>query len=135
PAIGEGFHAGRYTQAPRARLAARRQAMAARAWVWSLAVGAGARAAQRRVGDLAPGTAAAIYQAARGQRVEGALVGRAALRLPQHVAIPVQLQRAQLVHDDAGRAGHGARGVDVFDAQQPAPAMRAGVEPAGQGGY
>ncbi|KAG1247480.1 hypothetical protein G6F68_014182 [Rhizopus microsporus] len=93
------------------------------------------RAAQRRIGDFAPGAAAAVEQAARGQRVEGGLVSGVALRLPHDVAVPVQAQRVQLRHDGVGGARDGAGGVHVFHAQQPTPAVGARIQPTGQGSH
>ena len=69
------------------------------------------------------------------KRSSGLRVVRAALRLPQRRRVGLEAERGQLVHDQPFDAGHRARAVDILEAQQPAAAVRARVEPAGQRGH
>ena len=74
----------------------------------------------------------AVRAAARRARA-----GRAAprVRLPTRVSSGTQPTGCELREDELVGAGHAARRVDVLDAHQPAAAVRAGVEPAGQRGH
>jgi hypothetical protein len=85
--------------------------------------------------DLAPAAAAGVGQAGGQQLVQRRLVGRAAGGLPQRRRVGHQAQRGQLAQDHLAPAGQAARGVDVLNAHQPAAALGAGVQPAGQRGH
>ncbi len=50
-----------------------------------------------------------------------------------HLAIPGEAEGFERAEDGVGAAGDDARGVQVFHAQQPPPAVMAGVEVTAQG--
>jgi hypothetical protein len=73
-------------------------------------------------------------QVAGQQHVQRGLVGLAARALPEDRAIVGQAERGQRLQLRLGGAGHGARRIDVFDAQPPQAAVMAGEQPAAEGG-
>jgi hypothetical protein len=95
---------------------------------------AGLDAAQRGVGrgDVGPGAGAGVGLARCGQVVQRLLVQRATLALQHRRLVGQQATGGQLLQDQFGGAGHTARRVHVFDAHQPAAAVCAGVQPAGE---
>ena len=68
------------------------------------------------------------------QYFQRGLVGLAARALPEHRAIVGQAERRQCLELRIRCTGHGARRVDVFDAQPPQAAVVAGEQPAAEGG-
>ena len=90
--------------------------------------------AQRRLGqgDVFAGARAGVGQALIHQPRQGGFVEMAALGLPGGRFVGHQAAIGQLLQDALVGAGHAARGVHVFDAHQPAAALRAHVQPAGQ---
>lgn len=97
-----------------------RQAVAAGAGVAPRTV-----AGERRIRHLAPRTGAGKGVAGRFQLLQRGAVGIVAAALPDDLAIPFEAEARQRGDDAFGRAGHGARRIDVLDPQQPAPAVAA----------
>ena len=83
---------------------------------------------------LAAGAGAGEYRALRLEAIERGGIGVVALRLDQHVVVPVQSIGFQLAQDGVGCAGLATRAVEIFHAHQPAPANRTGIEKAGHRG-
>ncbi len=106
-----------------------RQAIAAGAGVDDLAF-----IVARRLRELAAGAGTGKDRALRLQRIQRGGIGLVALRLNQHLAVPMQAIRLQLAQDRVGRAGLATRAVEIFHPHQPLPAGGAGVEPARQRG-
>ena len=77
--------------------------------------------------------AAGVGPAFGDERVEGCLIRRAALRLPHDGCVRHKAALGELLEDVLVCTRHAARCVYVFYAHQPLPAMRARIEPAGEG--
>ncbi len=87
----------------------------------------------QQAGDVGAGAGAAIGLTLGDEVLQRLGIARAALALPHRRRIGQQAAGGQLLQDELVGAGHAARAVDVFDAHQPGAAMRAGVQPGGQG--
>jgi len=85
----------------------------------------------------APIVAAGQAALAAGHTRYTAARGLPALReaMVHHLAVPVQAVALEGAQDRIAGAGHLARRVGVFHAQQPAAIDGAGVQPRGQGGH
>jgi hypothetical protein len=86
------------------------------------------REPERRIGDLAARATAPIR--ARLQLLQRRFIARAAQALIKDRSIPGEPEALEDAQDVVGRAGLCARRVEVLDAQEPASARRARVEPA-----
>src|SRR5580700_4358565 len=56
---------------------------------------------------------------------------RAAFRLANYRSVPFEAEQLQSTQNGGGRTANLSRLIEILDAQEPAPAMRAGVEIAG----
>ena len=125
--------ARRHAQPPGARRAPLGQTVAAGARIDEFAVtGHGLPGALLRVRDLPARAAAGIGESACDQGIERRGVTRAACRLEHRLAVGVQAEAGERVEDGRGRARLLARRIDVLDAQQPASAVCARIEPGGE---
>ena len=84
-------------------------------------------AAQRRVGDFTPATGAGIGEAACAQLGECRGIDFAARALRDDFAVGVHAAGGERGADVLAGTGHAARRVEVFDTQQPATAVMAGI--------
>lgn len=84
-------------------------------------------------GELAARALAGIEIALVTQAIQDGLVAFAACALSQHRAIPVQAVSLQAAQDVVDGTGLFAWGVYVFDAQEPEPALMAGIDMAAEG--
>jgi hypothetical protein len=66
-----------------------------------------------------------------GQRLA---VGFVPLRLPEHLAVPVQTVVVKLAQDGVGGPGDFARRVDIFNTNAPDTLVRAGLQVAAERG-
>ncbi len=132
PADGDGRGVAAHAQAPGAGGPAV-QPRAAGAGVDELLV-APMRPPRRcqRALDVATRAAARIGVARGDQTRERCLIVRASLGLPHRRIVGNQAQRLELPQDFTIGARHAAGRVDILDADEPARAMRARVEPARQ---
>ena len=85
---------------------------------------------QQRVGNLFARAAAWIDQAGGLQLLQGFLIARNTVALPDGWLVCVHAEMLEGRQNLLGRAWDGARPVDVFNAYQPRAAMRARVQPA-----
>ncbi len=95
--------------------------------------GSGRRRSRPRRGS-ARGASAVIAQPLLAQPRQRLAVGFVPLRLPQHVAIPVQTVVVKLAQDGIGGAGDFARRVDIFNTNTPDTLVRAGLQVAAERG-
>ncbi len=86
------------------------------------------------VGQLAAAAMAGKRGAFVEQALQGALVEGVALALAHDRAVAGEAKRGQGGQLLVDGTGHGARGVDVFDAHPPLPAGVPGEQPAAQRG-
>lgn len=84
--------------------------------------------------DPRAGASAVIAQPLLAQPRQRLAVGFVPLRLPQHVAIPVQTVVVKLAQDGIGGAGDFARRVDIFNTNTPDTLVRAGLQVAAERG-
>ena len=54
--------------------------------------------------------------------------------LPERCVVPLETVGIEGAHDEVVRAWLFARGVEILDSQQPAPARRPGIEKTGEAG-
>ena len=109
------------------------QAVAAGAGVDQLAMTrARMPSGRQRQRDVLPRAAAGVGAALSDELLQRSLVERAAGRLVQRRFVRPQAAGGQLRHDGGVGTGHATRHVHVFDAQQPASAVRPRVQPTGQ---
>ena len=88
---------------------------------------------QDGIGDLPACASAWIHEIRAAQGFESCLIGGKAPGLDHDFVVPVHAKGCQLLQDDAGGAGYVTGGVEIFDAQQPAPAACPGVKIARDG--
>ena len=136
-AIGEADARGAGADAQRRRAAA--GALAALLGLGELEAGAGVGAlGQRPVGggarraDLGARAEALVEVARVAQAVDRVLVGLGARGLPDHVAVPVEADRAEVVQLPLGRAGLHPPLVEVLHPHEEAGAGAAGRQPREQ---
>ncbi len=82
---------------------------------------------------IAAGTRTGVSKFGIDQALQGLLIGGAALRLPPRGLIAVQPDVGELLQYAVAGLATASCGVDVFHAYQPAPAVRARIQPAGKG--
>jgi len=82
--------------------------------------------------DILTRTAAGVGVALRYELLQRCLIKRATCRLVQQRFVRLQPAGGQLRENGLVCTGHTTRRVHVFHANQPAPAVRARVQPTGQ---
>ena len=85
-----------------------------------------------RGADVCTGAEAWVHQPPFPQPPQRLLVCIQPLRLVDRVAIPVQTEPRQIVHNPTVRILDHARGVDVLDAQQHTPSRGTRAQPGGE---
>ncbi len=76
--------------------------------------------------NLPSGAGAVENQPLLPQAADRGLVAFAATALPDDFAVPVQTEMVQRAHDLVGGTGNNARGIEILDTEQPAPALPPG---------
>lgn len=93
-------------------------------------------AASARIGGVADffsGAGAGESVALGDELVERGLVGGAASALVEDSAVPMEAECFECVENGIGGARYAARGVDIFQADEPLALVRVGIEVTGHG--
>lgn len=84
--------------------------------------------------DAAAGAGAVIAEPLALQQIQRGAIGVVTLGLIDDLAVPVETIMFQRGQDASGGAGDFTRRVDIFDANQPLPALGASLKVASQSG-
>jgi len=79
-------------------------------------------------GDFGPGAATGIGVTTLKEPLKCRGIGNAAAALPQDLAIPLKTENLKGAEHIIGNSGDHPRGIQIFDAQQPAPPALSGQQ-------
>ncbi len=124
-AVVTADHGVRYPQAPGAGFSSGRQAATTGAGINPAAID---RKGACRAGNFPARAGTRVEVPVQSQSIEQRLVGVEALRLPDDIAIPFEAEALERGQNFIGRTRHVARGIDILDAHEPAPAGGTGIQ-------
>ena len=87
---------------------------------------------RHRRGDIGAGAATGIDNAQRLEPIERLGISGTAFALPPHRGFPIDPEPGEIIKDRRFIFGAAARGIDILDPHQEAPAVRPGQPPASQ---